>query len=107
MNEGRKALDLGAIEARVNAAVPGPWTNERHDYEGSNGPTFVRFVAAGPNYRVAEDVTKEDGDFIAHAREDVPTLVAEVRRLRDALAESEKCNAIREDMLSGHGGRGL
>ena len=30
-----------------------------------------------------------DAEFIAHAREDVPALIAEVRRLRERIAELE------------------
>lgn len=58
-------LDLDAIEARVAAASPGPW------------------VITGDN-----PCSNGDGPFIAHAREDVPALLAEVRRLRDRSDEA-------------------
>ena len=58
--------ELMQIETRVNAAQPAPWTE-----------TEVR----SDEYSIlAGDIA-----FIAHAREDVPALIAEVRRLREAL----------------------
>ena len=52
---------LAEIEARVDASSPGPWT----------------WKDCGARAR--------DHEFIANAREDVPALVAEVRRLRTSL----------------------
>jgi hypothetical protein len=57
-------IDLDAIEARANAATPGPWK------EGSNDVYSVRNAA-----------------FIAAARTDVPALIARVRELE---AECER-----------------
>ncbi|MHB8406220.1 MAG: hypothetical protein ACYDCJ_12435 [Gammaproteobacteria bacterium] len=70
MSDTHEALDLDAIEARANAATPGPWDTD--EYDGGLRST----VTAGP---ITSD---EDYDFIAHARTDVPALIAEVRRLR-------------------------
>jgi hypothetical protein len=98
--------ELQAIEARTNAATPGEWIAPLkdlgeiesfaaldfyfdHSFEaypplGECGPVFV---ASG----------KENADFIAHARTDVPALVAEVRRLqeveRKAIEQSEYIQA--------------
>jgi hypothetical protein len=49
---------LTEIEARVSAATPGPWTTYDDDSEA-------------------------DAEFIAHAREDIPALLAEVKQLRE------------------------
>ncbi|MGN7133404.1 hypothetical protein ACTHQY_09035 [Rhodococcoides corynebacterioides] len=68
------ALDLDAIEARADAATVGPWTL-------IGGGEYV----TGAGLLVAPDdggVSSDDAEFIAHARTDVPVLVAEVRRLR-------------------------
>jgi hypothetical protein len=89
---------LAEIEARANAATPGPWV------AGQHGP--ARFVVTADEGDVTVGaVTREVfeiydgcapwrfGDapipealFIAAARTDVPALVAEVRRLTAALA---------------------
>lgn len=75
-------LDLDEIRARAAAATPGPWQARREfvvsgDLEGI--PDCV--VSTG------EDGPQElaDAEFIAHAREDVPALYAEIERLRAAL----------------------
>ena len=82
----RPPLDLEAIRQRVEAATPGPW-------ELIGGGEFV----TGADVLVAPDdggVTADNAIFIAHAREDVPALLAEVERLRDGIAE------LVEDFLS-------
>jgi len=90
-------MNLDEIEARANAATPGPWTY--HDGCGYvEVPPYgaiefkpgwersVHFLARVHNNHVeGEDGLGFDGAFIAHARTDVPALVAEVRRLRKLL----------------------
>lgn len=79
-------LDLDAIEARANAATPGPWGVEK-DQEGffevvglnndlTPGASFGATYSGITNYP-----TPEDAAFVAAARTDVPDLVATVRRL--------------------------
>ena len=75
--------ELSEIEARANAATPGPWDINRR-YITLNGGDMgrVEYSALGPS--VATDVqAMADGNFFAHAREDIPKLIAEMRRLRD------------------------
>lgn len=79
------ALDLDAIEARANAATPGPWQTM------SNRSTLVH-VETQPGFAHAAGIPvcsipkkrAADAAFIADARADVVALVAEVRRLRAA-----------------------
>ena len=78
---GASPIDLDAIEARANAATAGPWKADHelgHVYAGEYGDTVV--CSRDDNTNGA------DLDFIAHTREDVDVLRAEVRRLRGALA---------------------
>jgi hypothetical protein len=65
--------ELKVIEARANAAAPGPWRRDMDVVRDAED-----FMIVGPDERY----TEQDADFIAAARTDVPTLVAEVRRLR-------------------------
>jgi hypothetical protein len=87
--------DLQAIEARANAATPGPWATGAGKVEGGQ----VRELVIAPNDDVIVaiayggfgnpvDRTTQDRTFIASARTDVPKLVAEVRRLREALVDA-------------------
>lgn len=75
--------DLAAIEAREQATSPGPWTCycQRVVCWDSIDPAAFdyRVVVSDPSMR------SEDATFIAHARHDIPALLAEVRRLRQAL----------------------
>jgi hypothetical protein len=98
MSDETKPLDLDAIEARANAATPGPWRGDRHDgtakYSVEGAPS-----TSGPQALVLR-VDHKDGEFgfvglngtadeafVLAARTDVPALVAEVRRLTADLAE--------------------
>ncbi|MBE4796163.1 hypothetical protein [Streptomyces caniscabiei] len=97
---GLTAGRLDEIETRHKAATPGPWTavelppNEHHprpaywvnaDYTDTDDCRTHETVADCP-WRMT------DAAFIAHAREDVPALLAEVRRLKDELAETKAAN---------------
>ena len=86
-----KPADLDAIAARANAAYPGPWragTVEAegkvwaHDPEALGGPVVGERCVFIANKYFEHTANRE---FVAHARKDVPDLVAEVRRLRGLL----------------------
>ena len=77
---------LSEIRARAEAATPGPWVAEREDdYEwtvvGSTYEPDCRYVIADCGF----DSPQSNATFIAHARADIPYLLAEVERLRAAL----------------------
>lgn len=67
---------LKAIMARVEAATPGPWEWGDGAVSAPNGDILM----------VVVDGTMPDTSFAAHARTDVPVLVAAVERLRVAAA---------------------
>jgi hypothetical protein len=86
--------EIAAIEARVLAASAGPWTSYVEGRDHFGGDDFIRIgeqdalpdmyvsmLGPGPGQRTA---SVPDQDFIAAARQDVPRLLAEVRRLRAA-----------------------
>jgi hypothetical protein len=66
---------LAEIRKRAEAATDGPWT--------------VSFPGAKVinAYGIGVDNFDEDAEFIAHAREDVPKLLAEIGRLKEALVD--------------------
>lgn len=84
-------LDIDAIEKRCEAATAGPW-------EYSSRPLIAEIasrlftVCHWPKSHSAPP-RKEDATFIAHARKDVPALIAEVRRLEEAVTR------LMEDIL--------
>jgi len=81
---------LDEIETRCNAATPGPWTDRETGYSKTGragGECYheVLFPLGLDDYwqgRIDIHLNAEDAAFIAHARDDVPYLAAEVRRLR-------------------------
>jgi len=90
---------LEAITARANAATKGPWNHDpnsawriygceqAHEYvwadsEGDEFPCVAMTGIKGQHPR-----SPRDAEFIAHARTDVPELVAEVERLSQAETE--------------------
>lgn len=91
---------LDEIEARANAATPGPWRSMREGNQryGDSEQFFcgasrvdglpraynTQYVIPAIHLEHVSRFKDEDADFIAHARDDVPALIAEVRRLRSA-----------------------
>jgi hypothetical protein len=70
------APDLDAIRARAEAATPGPWERSGSLVQAGRR---ARRARVGQTWGLA---WKQDAEFIAHAREDVPALLDEVERLR-------------------------
>lgn len=86
---------LAMIESRIGWATEGPWApwldqdGQPHmhgllmvgnaDAVIPEGETWVEGVNVNP---IAHTYTPEDRQFIAHARTDMPDLLAEVKRLR-------------------------
>jgi len=78
--------ELDVIEARANAAMAGPWSWKIDDMSGPRANVREPDFADGtPGNRFVFDVMPATAEFIAHAREDIPRLVAEVRRQREVL----------------------
>jgi hypothetical protein len=108
-----KPLDLEDIKKRIKAATPGPWAweaygekenayhigvaldkndkqlsgmvqTERYDEDAD---IFVEDVLWRESLgdQSGATVNYDDAEFIAHAREDIPALVAEVERLSDII----------------------
>lgn len=99
-----KPLDLEQIIARCAAATPGPWTASLCEWEcdcypipdecssepDACGNGRVLQGAFVPETKTTEwgdycDMNDADAEFCAHAREDIPALIAEVERLRTVL----------------------
>jgi hypothetical protein len=104
--------DLAEIEERVQAATPGPWFVRYLDDDvamnlvavstapdtslAERWPAFdhreiiTATLVQHPHYvDVADERWDENAAFIAHARADVPRLIAEIRRLRILLEQDD------------------
>lgn len=88
--------ELEQIQARCDAATPGPWTDMRDDHHfgqvlAIDYPTRIDHICDTPPC----DDREADMRFIAHAREDVPKLLA---ALREARTEADNWrNACKSD----------
>jgi hypothetical protein len=82
--------DLVEIERRCAAATPGPWWASIEGREHTSGDDFIGTgsdTSRGPDIYVSHEsrpAPAPDLDFIAAAKQDVPRLIQEVRRLRQA-----------------------
>lgn len=78
---------LKEIEQRAEAATAPPWAIPGHSFEG----TLIHFYQM-PN--------QADSEFIAHAREDVPALIAEVRRSQAIIEAAQQFRLASEELDS-------
>lgn len=89
MNAAQKMTPdrIAAIRARCQRASDGPWVCRFDRAVGRNivksGGPVIRFIAR-PGYD--DGIAFHDGEFIAHAREDVPDLLSALLECHEALA---------------------
>lgn len=88
--------ELATIEARADAATPGPWayTPWGEDQRCGDVYSYSRRVLT---FGTADGTVDEDdanGKFVAHARADVPALLAEVRLLRRVVQDQQEESAL-------------
>lgn len=81
MTSSNDELDIEAIRRRVPDVYPAPWTVT----SGTDDDWYVAYATSNPLAGLVATVPDYGinlADFIAHAREDIPALIAEVERLR-------------------------
>jgi len=78
--------ELQAIKTRCDAATPGPWISFVESRQKFSGSDFIR---TGDEDIYLTGATVEDQDFIAHARQDIPRLIAEIERLQNIMERSK------------------
>lgn len=103
-------IGLDAIKARAEAATPGPWGALGGNIMGPREDESVASVGlpqagTGCAHHATTDIQHRmaDATFIAHARTDVPELVAEIERLRSALVGLAECHTageVRDELLT-------
>jgi hypothetical protein len=82
--------ELKLIQMRCEKATTGPWISY---LEGRDHNSGSNFIMTGDKNNRGEDIeligaTIADQEFIAHARQDIPKLINEIRRLKKLIASS-------------------
>lgn len=105
-------LDIDAIEALAGKATKGPWKTHTVDDTCIMSDQYdVATTCDSSNAECAEGYNVEyermetDAAFIAASREVVPALIAEVRRLREALVDAAAHLAGASSAYAKHAGR--
>ncbi|MCX4750970.1 hypothetical protein OG455_41550 [Kitasatospora sp. NBC_01287] len=93
---------LADISAREAAARPGPWYRE-DDKQDLNRWVTNEAGTVEINLGYLGNNNQADAEFVAHAREDMPALLAEVRRLRAVEAAARAFADEMGDYCSPHG----
>lgn len=83
MPEPLTDVDLAVIRERCDAATPGKWRRQAVNVVAPSGDD-VCWLPRYPTFPAEREVqARADAAFIAHARTDVPRLLAEVERLQE------------------------
>lgn len=72
-------LDMDAIRQRCDQATSGPWKSYVEGRDHDSGSSFI--MTSGEDIELIR-ASVADQDFIAHARQDIPQLLAEIQRLK-------------------------
>lgn len=83
-------INIDNIKTRIAKASPGPWDWHQNRHPNCNGTPWGWIEGPAGNMCWSGTQSKIDADFIAHARQDVPNLTAEVERLRADLEQAKK-----------------
>lgn len=86
-NQSSSEGELLRFEQLCNVATPGPWLSFVEGREHQSGSDFIRTPKGDIELSGASHA---DQDFIASARQDVPMLLKEVRRLRALISKSQR-----------------
>jgi hypothetical protein len=78
---------ISEIVERTDRASRGPWKASLEGRDHSSGSSCITTPGGGIDLDGAPD---NDIEFIAHARQDIPYLIAEIRRLVDMLHSKDE-----------------
>ena len=81
--------ELKIIELRCEKTQTGPW---KAYIEGKDHESGCDFIMTGEGNNRGEDIeligaTNADYDFIAHAKQDIPNLIKEIRELKIQISQ--------------------
>ena len=74
--------ELKEIENRCNKATKGPWKSMIEGRDHTSGDSFI--MTDGEDIYISNPLFDNNQDFIASARQDIPKLIEEIRKLKKA-----------------------
>lgn len=83
--------ELAAIRHRCDGAAAAPWQSF---VEGRDHTSGANFIMTPDNDIELSGATPSDQDFIAHARQDIPRLLDEIRRLKRQLQQAKRLSHL-------------
>lgn len=75
--------ELQEIEKRCNNATKGPWKSMIEGRDHTSGDSFI--MTGGEDIYINNPLLDNNQDFIANAKQDIPKLISEIRRLKREL----------------------
>lgn len=75
--------ELKEIEDRCNSATKRPWKSYIEGRDHESGDSFIQ--TGGEDIYIGNPLFDNNQDFIAGARQDIPNLIKEIRRLNQEL----------------------
>ena len=92
-------LDIAAIKARADKATAGPWDKVTPDDTRINSQSAEIAITLG-NYETDWEKMEWDASFIAHARTDIPALIAALEASEAARVKAEQERNALKDALT-------
>lgn len=83
-------IDLNAIIERCNQVTQDTWTAYIEGVTHTSGSNFIMVTDKNGNRKRDLEVigaTNDDLEFIAHAKQDIPLLIAEIEHLKSMLSK--------------------
>lgn len=74
--------ELQEIEDRCSNATKWPWKSMIEGRDHTSGDSFI--MTGGENIYISNPLFDNNQDFIANAKQDIPKLIAEIRKLKKA-----------------------
>ena len=76
--------ELQEIEDRCQSATKGPWKSMIEGRDHSSGESFI--MTGGEDIYINSPLLDNNQDFIANAKQDIPKLIAEIRKLKSKIS---------------------
>jgi hypothetical protein len=73
--------ELKRIEERCNKSTKGPWKSMIEGRDHTSGDSFI--MTGGEDIYIHNPLFDNNQDFIANAKQDIPKLIAEIRKLKN------------------------